>query len=155
MIVVVTAEAESDLEQIATHIAEQSVEIALNFVQELREKCESLADAPRGYPLVTPKFSRRIRRLGRVCGSWMMVVKKYGEAVSQQRIVGNSGLKESFLHIARQVRPKPERRVTQQQLKLLGQIIHMPPLAYDGGLLPTHVSQLSRGIAISQISDLT
>ena len=52
MIVVVTAEAESDLEQIATHIAEQSIEIALNFVQELRGKCESLADAPRGYPLV-------------------------------------------------------------------------------------------------------
>jgi toxin ParE1/3/4 len=52
VIVVVTAEAESDLEQIATHIAEQSIEIALNFVQELREKCESLADAPRGYPLV-------------------------------------------------------------------------------------------------------
>jgi hypothetical protein len=56
----------------------------------------------------------------------MMVMKKHGEAVSQERIVGNGGLKESFLHIARQVRPKPERRATQQQLKLLGQIIHMP-----------------------------
>jgi hypothetical protein len=85
----------------------------------------------------------------------MMVVKKYGEAVSQQRIVGNSSLKEPFLHIARQVRPKPKRRVTQQQLKLPGQIIHMPPLAYDGGLLPTQLSQVSRGIAISKISDLT
>ena len=37
MIVVVTAEAESDLERITTYIAEQSFEIALNFVQELRE----------------------------------------------------------------------------------------------------------------------
>ena len=97
------------------------------------------------------QFSRRIRRLGWMCGSWMMVVKKYGEAVSQQRIVRNSGLEKSFLHIARQVRPKPERRVAQQQLKLLGQIVHMPPLAYDGGLLPTHVSQLSRGIAIPKL----
>jgi hypothetical protein len=44
----------------------------------------------------------------------MMVMKKYGEAVSQERIVGNGCLKESFLHITRQVRPKPERRVTQQ-----------------------------------------
>jgi hypothetical protein len=61
----------------------------------------------------------------------MVVMKKYGEAVSQERIAGNGGLKEFFLHIARQVRPKPERRVTQQQLKLLGQIIHMPPLAPD------------------------
>ncbi|HYS85303.1 MAG TPA: type II toxin-antitoxin system RelE/ParE family toxin [Bradyrhizobium sp.] len=57
MIVVVTAEAESDLEQIATHIAEQSIEIALNFVQELREKCESLADAPRGAQILTPNSS--------------------------------------------------------------------------------------------------
>jgi toxin ParE1/3/4 len=52
VIVVVTAEAESDLERIATYIAEQSPKIALNFVRELRGKCESLADAPRGYPLV-------------------------------------------------------------------------------------------------------
>jgi plasmid stabilization system protein ParE len=37
MIVVVTAEAESDLEQIATYIADQSVGMALRFVQELRE----------------------------------------------------------------------------------------------------------------------
>jgi hypothetical protein len=31
----------------------------------------------------------------------MMVMKKYGEAVSQERIVGNSSLKELFLHITR------------------------------------------------------
>jgi toxin ParE1/3/4 len=61
VIVVVTAEAESDLDQIATYIAEQSIEIALNFVQELREKCESLADAPRGYPLV-PRHASRSRK---------------------------------------------------------------------------------------------
>ena len=62
MIVVVTAEAESDLEEIATYISEQSVEIALRFVQELREKCESLADAPRGYPLVPRHEHLGIRR---------------------------------------------------------------------------------------------
>ena len=62
MIVVVTAEAESDLEQIATYIAEQSIEIALNVVQELREKCASLADAPRGYPLVPRYEHLGIRR---------------------------------------------------------------------------------------------
>jgi len=50
--VVITAEAEADLEQIASSIDAQSVGIALNFVRKLREKCESLADTPRGYPLV-------------------------------------------------------------------------------------------------------
>jgi toxin ParE1/3/4 len=62
VIVVVTAEAESDLEQIATCIAEQSVEVALNFVRELRKRCESLADAPRGYPLVPRHEHLGIRR---------------------------------------------------------------------------------------------
>lgn len=62
MIVNVTAEAESDLEQIASYIAEQSVEAALKFVQELREKCELLADAPRGYPLVPRYEHLGIRR---------------------------------------------------------------------------------------------
>jgi toxin ParE1/3/4 len=62
VIVVITAEAESDLEQIATYIAGQSVAIALGLVQELREKCESLADAPRGYPLVPRHEHLRIRR---------------------------------------------------------------------------------------------
>jgi len=28
-------------------------------------------------------------------------MKKYSEAISQERIVGNSGLKEFFLHITR------------------------------------------------------
>jgi hypothetical protein len=61
----------------------------------------------------------------------MMVMKKYGEVVSQERIVRHRGLKQHFLHVTRQVRPKLERRVAQQQLKLPGQVIHMPPLAYD------------------------
>jgi toxin ParE1/3/4 len=60
--VVVPAEAEADLEQIATYIAQQSAEIALNFVQELRQKCQALADAPRGYPLVPRYEHLGIRR---------------------------------------------------------------------------------------------
>ena len=56
------AEAEADLEQIAGYIAGHSAEIVLNFVRELREKCESLADAPRGYPLVPRHEHLGIRR---------------------------------------------------------------------------------------------
>ncbi|WP_426443504.1 type II toxin-antitoxin system RelE/ParE family toxin [Bradyrhizobium genosp. P] len=39
----------------ATYVAEQSLGNALNLVRRLRERCESLADAPRGYPLV-PRY---------------------------------------------------------------------------------------------------
>jgi hypothetical protein len=41
-----------------------------------------------------------------------MVMKKYSEAVSQQRIVGNGSLKDPFLHITRKVCPQLERCVT-------------------------------------------
>lgn len=44
MIAVVTAEAEADLEQLTAYIAEESIETALRFAQELQEKCASLAD---------------------------------------------------------------------------------------------------------------
>jgi hypothetical protein len=30
-----------------------------------------------------------------------MVMKKYGEAISQERVVGNGSLKQFFLHITR------------------------------------------------------
>ena len=50
MIVVITAEAEADLEEIASYVAGQSPRSALTLIRALREKCESLADAPRGYP---------------------------------------------------------------------------------------------------------
>lgn len=58
----------------------------------------------------------------------MMVMKKYSEAVSQKRIVGNGSLKESFLHVTRQIRPQLKCCVTQQQFESVGQIIHVPPL---------------------------
>ena len=85
MTVVITAEAESDLEQIANYIARQSVEIALNFVQELREKCESLADAPRGYPLVPRHEHLGIRR--RPFGNYLIFYRVGSEAIEVVHIL--------------------------------------------------------------------
>jgi toxin ParE1/3/4 len=79
VIVVVTAEAESDLEQIAAYIAERSVKAALDFAQELREKCESLADAPRGYPLVPRYEHLGIRR--RPFGNYLIFYRVRPEAI--------------------------------------------------------------------------
>lgn len=62
MIVVITAEAEADLEQIATYVSEQSPESALKLIRALRERCDSLLDAPRGYPLVPRYEHLGIRR---------------------------------------------------------------------------------------------
>jgi plasmid stabilization system protein ParE len=57
VIVVITAEAEVDLDQIAAYVAERSPQGALKLIHELRDKCESLVDAPRGYPLV-PRYEQ-------------------------------------------------------------------------------------------------
>ena len=85
MIVVVTAEAEADLEQIASYIAESSLESALRFAQELREKCESLADAPRGYPLV-PRYERfGIRR--RPFGNYLIFYRVGPETIEVVHIL--------------------------------------------------------------------
>jgi toxin ParE1/3/4 len=62
VIVVITAEAEADLEQIAAYVAEQSPRSALTLVRELRDRCESLLDTPRGYPLVPRYEHLGIRR---------------------------------------------------------------------------------------------
>jgi toxin ParE1/3/4 len=62
VIVTLTREAEADLEQIATYVAEQSPGSALKLVRELRQRCESLLDAPRGYPLVPRYEHLGIRR---------------------------------------------------------------------------------------------
>ncbi|HXW25682.1 MAG TPA: type II toxin-antitoxin system RelE/ParE family toxin [Xanthobacteraceae bacterium] len=55
MIVVITEAAEADLEAIGDWIAEDNPARALTFVRELRRRCETLADAPRGYVLV-PRY---------------------------------------------------------------------------------------------------
>lgn len=48
----ITAEAERDLEGIGDYIAQDNLQRALSFIEELREKCLSLADAPLAFPLV-------------------------------------------------------------------------------------------------------
>ena len=62
MIVVITAGAEADLEQEATYVAEQSSNAALALIRELRQRCDSLAEAPRAYPLVPRYEHSGIRR---------------------------------------------------------------------------------------------
>ena len=62
MIVVIAAEAEADLEDIASYVAEHSPRSALALLRGLREKCETLADAPRAYPLVPRYEHSGIRR---------------------------------------------------------------------------------------------
>jgi plasmid stabilization system protein ParE len=62
MNLVITAAAEADLQSIGDWIANDNPARALTFVHELRERCESLINAPRGYALVPRYEHLGIRR---------------------------------------------------------------------------------------------
>lgn len=79
MIVVITEEAEADLEHIASYVAEQSPRSALMLVRGLREKCGSLADAPRGYPLVPRYEHKGVRR--RPFGNYLIFYRVGANAI--------------------------------------------------------------------------
>lgn len=62
MIVVISQEAEANLEEIGDWIAEDDPLRAITFVEMLRDKCLALADVPLSFPLV-PRYERAgIRR---------------------------------------------------------------------------------------------
>jgi len=85
VIVVLTAEAETDLESLAEYISRDSVTAALNGVHDLRERCLALADAPRGYPLVPRYEHQGIRR--RPFGSYLIFYRVGTEVVEVAHIL--------------------------------------------------------------------
>jgi plasmid stabilization system protein ParE len=70
MIVVITDQAEADLEWIGERIGDESPERAVSFVQELREACEGLGDMSKRFPLVPRYEHTGIRR--RVHGNYLI-----------------------------------------------------------------------------------
>ncbi len=79
MIVVISAEAERDIEAIGDHIAKDNPRRALSFVQELRERCVGVADQPYAYPLVAIFEKYGVRR--RVHGNYLIFYRVGGEEI--------------------------------------------------------------------------
>ncbi len=78
MIVVrLTPLAETELEAIADYIARDNPRRALSFVQELRDRCLSLADMPLAFPLVPRYEDRGIRH--RVHGNYQIFYRVMGD----------------------------------------------------------------------------
>jgi toxin ParE1/3/4 len=70
MKVIVTEEAEADLEAIGDYIAADNPRRAISFVAELRSRCHGLGDMPEAFPVV-PRYERQgIRR--RVHGNYLI-----------------------------------------------------------------------------------
>ncbi|BDA74133.1 hypothetical protein CAL7716_082990 [Calothrix sp. PCC 7716] len=70
MKVVITAAAKADLAEIGDFIKMDNPERAITFISELLDRCRSLGDMPRAYPLV-PRYERfGVRR--RVYGNYLI-----------------------------------------------------------------------------------
>ncbi|MGQ0502687.1 MAG: type II toxin-antitoxin system RelE/ParE family toxin [Panacagrimonas sp.] len=75
----ITAEAERDLEGIGDYIARDNLPRALPFIEELREKCLSLVEAPLAFPLAPRYESHGVRR--RVHGHYLIFHRIEGKQV--------------------------------------------------------------------------
>lgn len=62
MIVVISAKAEQDLEEIGDYIARDDPNRAIAYIRVLRAKCLALADLPGRFPLVTRYEAQGVRR---------------------------------------------------------------------------------------------
>ncbi len=75
----ITAEARHDLFQIAEVIAQNNPSRAFSFIDELEEKCLSLADSPKAFSLVPRYEAYGIRR--RVYGNYLIFYRVEAEQV--------------------------------------------------------------------------
>jgi toxin ParE1/3/4 len=95
MIVVITSAAESDLLSVGDWIAADNPTRALTFVQELRRRCESLIDAPRGYALVRGYEHLGIRR--RVYGDYLIFYRIVDDTIEVLHVLQGARDYESIL----------------------------------------------------------
>ena len=70
MKVVLTANAEADLEAIGDWIAEDAPQRAISFISEIRQACEQLGEMPKAHPLLPGREAAGIRR--RVFGNYLI-----------------------------------------------------------------------------------
>ncbi|SON58437.1 putative plasmid stabilization protein (plasmid) [Hartmannibacter diazotrophicus] len=95
MIVVITEEAEADLERIGDYIAADNPRRAVAFVQELADRCHRLADMPRAYPLVPRYEQKGVRR--RPYGEYLIFYRIGAEAVDVLHILNSAQDYEAIL----------------------------------------------------------
>lgn len=82
--VVITGEAEADLENIADYIASDNPARAATFVAELREKAEAIGHMPHAYP-PRPDLGPDFRTA--IYGRYLIVFRDLPEAVYVLRVV--------------------------------------------------------------------
>lgn len=62
MKVIFSKQAENDLEQITDFIAKDNLNRALSFIEELEQRCLSIGDMPKAFPIIPELIELGIRR---------------------------------------------------------------------------------------------
>jgi plasmid stabilization system protein ParE len=93
--VILSGEAEADLEEIGDRIAMDSPRRALSFVQELRHSCHGLADDPQRFEIVERFKANGMRR--RVHGAYLIFYLIDDDAVAVIRIIHGARDYETLL----------------------------------------------------------
>lgn len=97
MIVVITQEAEDDLERIGDYIARDNAARAATFVNELVERCRRLGDMPRRFPIVTRYEHTGVRR--RPHGEYLIFYRVDEASVKVLRILNGAQDYESLVFL--------------------------------------------------------
>jgi toxin ParE1/3/4 len=95
MIVVLTREAEADLEAIGDWIAADNPTRAVSFVRDLLEICAGLTEAPKAYPLVTRFKTLGVRK--RTYRDYLIFYRIIGQTVEISHVIHGSRDYEAIL----------------------------------------------------------
>ncbi len=95
MIVVITDEADADLEHIVDYIAANNPRRADTFVQELVERCLRLAEMPRAFPLVPRYEHTGVRR--RPYGEYLIFYRIGAESIDVLHVLNGAMNYEAIL----------------------------------------------------------
>ncbi len=81
----ISREARLDLEMIGNWIAEDNPVRAMTFVDELLDRCRSLADHPKRFPMIARRYGKEVRKL--TYRNYLILYVVFNDAVEIVHIV--------------------------------------------------------------------
>jgi toxin ParE1/3/4 len=85
MDVLFSHDAEADLADIGAYIGADNTQRAITFVQELRRRCEALAEVPHAFPVLRLRSGVELRR--RPYGSYLIFYRVTATAIIVMRVL--------------------------------------------------------------------
>lgn len=85
MKVIITPRAQSDMEAISKFIAAENPARALTYIDEIIDRCLTLADNPERFPLAERLASKGVRKLNH--GNYLIFYRVYRDRITVARVL--------------------------------------------------------------------